>query len=286
MSVPSERSRFVDTSAGAVRYVQAGQGVDVVLLHGAMTCLEDMLLGPFDALAARFRVTAFDRPGHGATQRVRLRGAPRRQAAHIHLAMRALGLERPIVVGQSFGATLALDLALEHREDVRGVVAISPIAFPELRLEHLLFGPRAMLGMGELIAFGPGRLMDAALMPYLWQAIFAPQPMPARFRDGFPFDLATGPSQMVALGEEAVLALPDLAVAAQRYAQCQTPAIVIAGQADVVAAPWRHASRLARLLPAAELKLLGGQGHMLHHFAIEPIVTAVDTLMARVAHGR
>lgn len=90
---------FVDTSSGPVRYVRRGEGPDVVLLHGAMTSLEDMVLGPFDKLAERYSVTAFDRPGHGATRRDRLQGAPSQQMRRIREACASLGLRRPVVVG-------------------------------------------------------------------------------------------------------------------------------------------------------------------------------------------
>jgi pimeloyl-ACP methyl ester carboxylesterase len=271
--------RFIDTAAGPVRYAQGGRGADVVLLHGAMTSVEDMLLGPFEALAARFRVTAFDRPGHGATPRRRLDGAPSRQTSQILAAMTALGIERPVVIGQSFGAALAMALALEAPQRVQGVLAISPLAFPEWRLEHFLYGPRAVVGMGELIGHGPGRLLDALLLPPLWHAIFAPQPMPARFAHSFPFALASGPSQMAAVGEEALLSIPDLALAALRYPSCQVAVSVLSGTADWLGPPWTHAAALAAAIPRARLRLLPGLGHMLHHFAQARIVEEADELI-------
>jgi pimeloyl-ACP methyl ester carboxylesterase len=272
---------WVTTADGPMRYAQAGEGGDVLLLHGAMTSVEDMLLGPFDALARRFRVTAVDRPGHGATRRRRLGGAPSRQARQVLAAIAALGIERATVVGQSFGAAVAMDLALAAPHAVRGVVAISPIAFPEWRLEHLLYGPRALPGAGDLIAYGPGRVLDALLLPALWPAMFAPQPMPLRFRQEYPFALASGADQMLALGEEAMLAIPDLAGNARRYPSCEVPVAVLAGSADWLAPPWTHAARLAGAVPDASLRLLPGLGHMLHHFAVAEIVEAIDELDAQ-----
>ena len=82
--------RFVTASDLPVRYAQAGDGPDVVLIHGAMTSAEDMVLGPFDALAERFRVTAFDRPGHGETHRPRLQGSLSQQTAIWRVAQSVL----------------------------------------------------------------------------------------------------------------------------------------------------------------------------------------------------
>ncbi len=271
---------FVETELGRVRYSQAGSGPDVVLLHGAMTSLEDMVLGPFDALSRSHRVTAFDRPGHGATPRRRLQGALVQQAALVRSAIAALGLRRPTLVGQSFGAALALAFALDYPEEIEGIVLISPIAFPEIRLEHVLFGPRAVVGWGDLIAFGPGRVFDAAIAPLLWDSVFTPQAMPQRFRALYPFELGSGPMQMRALGEEACQSLPEMAAAVARYPTCQVAVEILAGLSDLVAPPHRHALPLCGLLPDAGLTLLPTMGHMLHQFAIAEVVGAVDRASA------
>ncbi len=269
---------FIQTPDGPIRYAQAGEGPDVVLIHGAMTSVEDMVLGPFDALAQRFRVTAFDRPGYGATTRERLRGAPSSQAAHLLAAMHALDLGAAVVIGHSFGGAVAMAMALSAPERLGGVLAISPIVFPELRLEHLLFGARAIPFAGEAIGYGPGRWMDAALLPILWPAMFAPQIMPPRFAAHYPFALASRPGPMLALGEEAVLALPDLAANAPRYRACKVPVEVFAGSRDWVTPPWGQATGLARAVPGAKLTVLPGLGHMVHHFAAHDVVEAATRL--------
>ena len=85
---------------------------------------------------------------------------------------RRLGLHRPIIVGHSLGATVAVHLALAFPDEVAGVVAIAPLAFPEPRLETFLFGARGMPSIGSMVAsfnhVGP----DVALLPLLWQAMF------------------------------------------------------------------------------------------------------------------
>jgi pimeloyl-ACP methyl ester carboxylesterase len=83
---------------------------------------------------------------------------------------------------------------------------------------------------------------------------------------------------MLALGEEAVLAIPDLASTSTQYPRCSARVNILAGDADIVALPHLHAIRLASILPNAELTLLPGMGHMLHHFAIDEVVAAVDRL--------
>ena len=60
------RRQVARPGGGAVAYVEAGEGEPVVLIHGALTNLDDMVIGPFDALARNHRVIAVDRPGRVA----------------------------------------------------------------------------------------------------------------------------------------------------------------------------------------------------------------------------
>src|SRR5262245_7436735 len=61
---PGARGRHVTVDGVPIRCVQAGQGRDLLLVHGSPGSIEDW--DPvFDRLAQRYRVTAFDRPGHG-----------------------------------------------------------------------------------------------------------------------------------------------------------------------------------------------------------------------------
>ena len=146
-------------------YSQTGAGPDVVLIHGALMTREDMVLSLFAALGDSFRVTAFDRPGHGESRRVGLTGSPWRQAEAVHAASRALGLQPAVVVGHSHGGAVALAHALQFPDATPGVVALAPIAFPELRLEHLLFAPRGMPGFGRALNQAASAALDPALLP-------------------------------------------------------------------------------------------------------------------------
>jgi pimeloyl-ACP methyl ester carboxylesterase len=278
------KSSFVSTASGErLRYVAGGAGAPVVLIHGALVTLEDMLLGPFDPLAEHYRVVAFDRPGHGLSERPRLQGSPWIQARMIHDGVVALGLERPVLVGHSFGGAVALAYALLFPDEVRSVVALAPIAFPEIRLEQVLFGPRAVPVSGDALAYSLGPVIDAALLPLLWEMMFKPQPMPERFRREFPFRLAGRPEGAQANGEDAAAMISSMSVAAGLYPTCRVPVQVIAGSADLVVSPDRHAKPLAWMLPRGELQIIPGLGHMLHHFAQDHVLNAVHKAHAAPA---
>lgn len=262
--------------AAPVSWAQAGVGPDVLLVHGATVTLEDMLLALLPALSGQARVTAIDRPGHGLSGTDGWTGTPWRQAAALRATARALGLDRPVVIGHSFGSTVAVAYGLEFPSETTGVVAVSPIALPEPRLEHLVFGPRGLIGARTLNA-GLNASIDRALLPLLWNAMFLPQAMPQRFADQFPFEIAGRAAQTRAEGQDALGLNIGLGLSLMNYWRCSVPVEVIVGDADKVVLP-AHAITLAALLPGARLTIVPGVGHMLHHFVPELIAKAALAL--------
>jgi pimeloyl-ACP methyl ester carboxylesterase len=98
------------TSRGAV------EGLSPFSMCNVVTA-EDFELSVLLDLAAerQCHVVAFDRPGFGYSDRPR--GAmwpPARQADLLRQAFARLGIERPIIVGHSWGTLVALALALDH----------------------------------------------------------------------------------------------------------------------------------------------------------------------------
>lgn len=281
-ATPPDR-RVVRASGGrGIAYVEAGSGPDLVLIHGALLTLEDMWLGPMTALSRHFRVIAVDRPGHGASDRIRLSdGSPWTQAEIIRDAVQALGLHRPVIVGHSFGGAVALSYAMSFPDEIAGAVAIAPICFPEPRLENFLFGPRAVPVLGDALAFTGGAVVDTALMPLLWRAMFLPQQMPARFAAEYPFAWARRPAPMIANGEDATALWPGLARSAMSYGTCRSPVHILGGDADIVVANMLHGWNASRLIPGAQFDLIAGAGHMLHHFHIDEVVGAARAMGRR-----
>src|SRR5437762_2376751 len=73
-----------------------------------------------------------------------------------------LGIERPILFGHSFGATVALALALDFPGAVRSVVLASGYYFPTARLDLPFMAPAAVPVLGDLLAHTISPLMARA----------------------------------------------------------------------------------------------------------------------------
>ena len=262
-----------------IAWKQTGGGPDLLAIHGALVTLEDLWLGPVPALAEHFRVTAVDRPGHGHSARHRFVDAsPWRQAAILRDFAQKIGLKRPILVGHSFGGAVALAYASLYPEDIAGLVLIAPICLPEMRLEMVLFGPRAVPHTGEPLARVLGATTDKAMLPLLWRAMYLPQQMPAAVEAEFPFALVARPDRMVVEGEDATHLMPGLLRLAMAYPSCKVPARFLAGTADTVVNNATQGLIAASLMPNAAFKWFNGMGHMLHHSRADDVVTATLSL--------
>lgn len=83
-------------------------------------------------LAERFRVLAYDRRGHSASERPAGQGSQRQDVADVAALIERLDLAPAHVVGNSFGAEIALLLAADRPDLVRGVIAHEPPFVPLL----------------------------------------------------------------------------------------------------------------------------------------------------------
>ena len=101
-----------------------GDGRPVLLLHGlASTCHIWDLVAPL--LAEDFRIAAMDQRGHGQSAQVEEGYDFATVLGDAAAMIEHLGWERPIVVGHSWGADVALELAVAtsangERADLRG----------------------------------------------------------------------------------------------------------------------------------------------------------------------
>lgn len=270
----------------SLSYVEAGQGGDVVLIHGTLVTMDDMRLGPMPALAQRFHVVAFDRPGHGASEAIRFADASLwNHVEAIRAAVTALGLQRPVICGHSSGGAVALAYGLAYPDEIAGVVALAPICFPEPRLETVLFGLRSVPWFGDALSRANHRSSDPLLLPLLWNAMFLPQLMPDRFAAGFPFGRAGDARRLIAEGENAVAMASDLARSVALYSSCRVPVHILCGDADLVVNTFLHGLPASRLIPGARFTMVPGMGHMLHHFRADAVGNAIEAFSRPLPEG-
>jgi pimeloyl-ACP methyl ester carboxylesterase len=274
--------RFVEVDGVRLHYVVRGEGPPLVMLHGLGSMVQELALSPlFELAAARYRVIAIDRPGYGHSTRPRRRWwGPQAQAELLHRMLGQLGIERPIVFGHSFGATVAAAMALAHPKALRGVVLASGYYFPTGRLDVPLMAPPAIPVLGDLLQHTISPLIGRAAWPGMLRLMFGPAPVPSYF-GRFPVWMALRPSQLRAGAEEAAVLIPSVMALQRRYGELEAPPLIVAGAQDRYVDPERHSARLASLVPGSELMLSPRAGHMVHHTDPRRVLQAIELAAAR-----
>ena len=97
-----------------------GQGQPVVLIHGlASNCRIWDLVAPI--LSGRFRVVALDQRGHGQSFKPDRGYDFPTVVTDLEGFLESLGIDRPIMVGHSWGADVALEYAVLNSDETRGL---------------------------------------------------------------------------------------------------------------------------------------------------------------------
>src|ERR1700676_1772919 len=210
--------RFMEVEGARLHYLDRGTGPAVVLVHGLGGNLRNFN-GLVDRLAATFRVGAVDRPGSGYSTMVSgEHPALRAQAAIIVRFIQRLGLDRPLLVGHSFGGALSLALALDYPYSVRALVLISTLSqverTPPAIFKSLDMRSRTLRWLIAWTLMAPlGKLAHQATL----KAVFAPELVPRTFDHDSGGALGLRPHSFIAASKDMVTGRGELEIMMLRY---------------------------------------------------------------------
>jgi pimeloyl-ACP methyl ester carboxylesterase len=278
------QGKFIQVDGVRLHYVERGSGPPLVLLHGSATMAQDFFLsGLVDLAAANYRVIVFDRPGFGYSERPRdVIWGPQAQAKLLHAALEQIGISQAVVLGHSWGALVAMALALDYPDSVRSLIVASGYFYPTLRPEALITAQRLIPVYGDIMRYTTTPIMMRLMWPVFLKRVFQPNDVPRRFKD-FPIWMAARPLQIRASAEELTFAIPAAMALRKRYRLLRVPLTIISGSEDRMTYVSNHAQRLHAELPESALRLISGAGHMVHHAAPEQVMEAVNAAAGNAA---
>jgi pimeloyl-ACP methyl ester carboxylesterase len=268
--------RFLDVNGVRLHYVERGVGDPIVLLHGNGSMIQDFeSSGLIDLTAKNYRVIVFDRPGFGHSSRPRsVVWTPDAQAELINGALAQLGVSSAIVLGHSWGASVAVAMALKYPVLVRGLVLASGYYYPTLRPDVALMAAPSLPFVGDILSYTFSPLLSRAIWPLMLAKIFGPRSVPKKF-GGFPKEMALRPSQIRASAAESALMIPDAVMMRDRYADLKVPVVIIAGEDDKLIDIDSQSARLHSDVPQSRFHRLAGNGHMIQQTATDQVMAAI-----------
>ncbi len=253
----------------------------ILVLHGAASNLEEPRLALGDTFAGE-NVIWLDRPGLGWSERPKSkRWSPADEAALIVKCLDRLDIPAAAVIGHSWGGAIAMRLAMDHPERVTGLVLIAPAlsawigeaAWFNAASGWPLLGPLLTRVIIPLV--GHGQLAAGA------RSAFHPEPVPEGYVAGSHLPLILRPDNWLANARDMMQVNTHLEGQEERYQDIALPTVFLAGKADTVLWTHRHSGQVAARMVNAELRLISGAGHNLHHHHPEAVLEAVIAVRER-----
>jgi aminoacrylate hydrolase len=244
-------------------YERQGMGFPVLFISG-LVGFASFWQDQIAAFGKRFEVVTFDHRGIGQSDPGRLGYTVEGMAADVISLLDALRIKRAHVIGHSTGGAIAQVLAIEHPHRLASVVLSATWTKADAYFRRLFTFRKEVL-----LRLGPSSYLQSGTL--YWYPSWWVARNNERLRQLEAQNLAAfAPVEIVAGRIDAMLAFDRTG----ELARIKTPTLVIGAEDDIIA-PAYFSEELARLIPAAEVKLFPRGGHFLTHVRAREFNNAV-----------
>ena len=259
----------------SLNYVSAGSGPPVVLIHGNPGSHQDYTLSAFEKLSRSYHVVAFDRPGHGYSER----HDPRKttvevQADIICAALRKLSIHKPVLVGHSWGGSVVLAAAVAQESDLSGIVLLAPAAYPTVSVQWWSLLPLVPL-LGRFVIKTLTPLLGSVIVKESLKDAYHPNDIDGEYARRSA-EMWTRPDQIRAWAHDERTLRGSLEALSQKYSGIEIPTVIVTGSDDRLLDPKQHASLLQKTIRNSSLIVLPETGHQLPQTRSDAVISAID----------
>lgn len=254
-----------------------GTGPPIILIHG-LGGSKVTWLPVIPALAERHRVIVPDLPGHGESGKPRTDYTPGFFASVLKRLMDEMDVDRALIVGNSLGGRIAIELALRSPGRVSALALLDP-SVPGLRWRFILGFTRVLPTEFGAIPFPVReRWMEVAIKRLLAHPNRMPRAAYSAAAGEFIRIYRDANARMAFFDSlrRIVTERPEVFYSSLR--KIKHPALVIFGEKDALV-PLRLGVRLAEHLPNAQLIVLPDVGHVPQFEATQETLEALRAFL-------
>lgn len=270
--------KFVNLDEAVLHYVEQGTGMPVVLIHGSDGILQDFTMSLFQDVSKEFNTFSFDRPGHGYSERLNDEALNVEvNARMLHQAVQRLNIKKPILVGHSYGGSVALKYAIDYPDSLSGLVLLAPGAFQVSSFIHPMYYIPQIPVLGTLFLNTLLVPVGEVAQPAMIKPAFFPESTPADYLETYQaFSLR--PEQFKNFAEETRNHGKDMDELSNDYKKITAPTIIIAGDSDKISKAENHAYPLHEAITDSRLIILKNTGHQVHHQHPNIVLEAIRSI--------
>ena len=242
-----------------LNYEVAGEGQDIVLVHGLGLSSMKTWGRQVPALSKHYRIHTYDVRGFGGSDNPSGRFSVQQHAYDLHALLKTLGLEQVILVGFSMGGWISQQFTLDHPEMVKALVLSCTTS--GLRPEG---AQRFVERAAKVEAVGTAPLAEEQIRNTFAPESMADQPELIDFyRRNFLDERENNPASYAAMFR--ALTVPHWTAQLGRIA---CPTLVVCGDADKGITrgntPTDAAEILHQGIPGSRLEVIAQGGHYAH----------------------
>lgn len=276
--------KFIEVDGLRLHYVMAGQGPGpaLLLVHGASSNLREFTSSILPALAKNHRVIAFDRPGYGYSERPDGEWTdPARIATILLDASKQLGIEKPVIIGHSWAGSVVMSALVKMPERISGGVLLAGVAGHWAGSVGWTYDVGSIPVLGQL--FARTLVVPAGQMTMAKQVepVLYPSPVPSNYIDNIGAPLALRPRTFEYNVEDMVRLNVYMQQLSPHYDEIRLPLLIIHGTDDALVPFWNHGRRVLPVVHQAQLVLIAGAGHGLHHTHGAEVTKAIEAFMSQ-----
>jgi len=257
------QGNLVEINDQQIRVYQTGSGPDILLIHGLPGCIEDWeTIIPH--LSKKYRVTAFDRPGHGFSSANKLKYNLAQNADFAFALIDKLKLNNPVIVGHSYGGSTVVEMAERSTSNVKAFVSVSPVTSSRGKPDTIFYILKIPV-IGPASAWLVKLFTGCSMIREGLDDAFNPnqKDMPQGFAENRCM-IFSQPKVIKTLSREEMTMRADVNRMTPLYGNIKKPLFIVHGESDK-SVPVADGTLLHMAAPGSKLILYKNTGHMVQY---------------------